>query len=126
MSKRAPRQPPPAPGALLSRSSCYISRTARSPIRTKLDRTVKPAIEMSVLGRFLGQEGEGVGQHVEDGLQALERPGLRARRVEDDAAPDRAGEASGEPALGAHEAHPLSQAGRLAVEDGAAALRGQV
>src|SRR5205823_11724866 len=97
MSKRAPRQPPPAPGALLSRSSCYISRTVRSPIRTKLDHTVKPAIEMSVLGRFLGQEGQGVGQHVEDGLQVLDRPGLRARRVEDDAAPDRAGEASAEP-----------------------------
>ena len=79
-----------------------------------------------MLGGLVGEEGEGVGQDVEDRLEALDGARRRARGVQHDRPANRAGQAPGQAALGVHQPHGLGQARRLSVDDGARALRGQV
>ena len=74
----------------------------------------------------VGEQAQRVGQHVEDGVEALDAALRRARRVEDDRVPGDAGDAPRQPPERAHEAHGLGQAGRLAVDDRPGALRREV
>src|SRR5436305_704712 len=75
---------------------------------------------------FLGQQRKSVREDIVDGLEALGCTFGRPRSVDDYAATKGAGEAPGEPAQAADQAHGFGQTGRLAVEDGNRALRRQI
>ena len=63
------------------------------------------------------QQAQGVREDVEDRPELLDAALRRARRVAHDRLADDAGDAAGQPAERADEAHRLGQAGRLALDD---------
>ena len=74
----------------------------------------------------VGQQANGVRQHVDHGLELLDAPLRRTGCVADDAAAHHAGHATGEAAEWAHQPHRLGDTGRLALDDPTGALWGLV
>src|SRR5206468_3696458 len=112
---RGPTRPAPAPGAS---PPVRLFRAGSSPRGHVAEKPEGRARSLRMFRRLLSQQGEGVGQDVEDGVEALDGAGRRAGRVQDDAATDGAGDATREAALlRVGQAHGLGQARRLPVED---------
>jgi hypothetical protein len=70
-----------------------------------------------VLRGGIGEEAQGVREHVDDGCELFDATLRRAGGVADDRLPTDASDATGEPAERADQAHRLGQPGRLALDD---------
>jgi hypothetical protein len=75
------------------------------------------------VGLLAGQDTDGVGQQVDDGGQAFERPPGRTRKVDHQCMPPGTGDAPREGCQRARTAHGLAKPGSVAVEDLGRALR---
>ena len=94
-------------------------------VSVQLEHVLVP-VTFVLVGALSLQQLEGVGHHVEHGVEALDAARRRPGGVEHEAPPEGAGGGPGEPAERADQPHGLGQPGRLAVEDGQGALRREV
>jgi hypothetical protein len=79
-----------------------------------------------VLRRLTAQQVEGVGEYVQDRLEALDGPGGRSSRIDDQRPADGAGPTPRKTAQRIRRPHRLSEAGGLAIEHFQRRLGGQV
>ena len=109
----------------MARSSEPLGRTSFSTTGEASERQPRwPSHQCSV--GVLVEQPQRVGQHVDDGFEALDAALRRAGGVEHDGVTGDAGDAPREPPERADQAHRLGQAGRVALDDGPGALGRQV